>query len=503
MEIFKLKINYKDKFIEDFSKRLIDYEEKQVEPLNQVKQYFVDSGNFLLFLYENYEDHPNRESILNWLYHLGSLFGQTISNYYFGYLLNQRTINDYYNCNSLISQMLITFKVMELYRIPSDKSILKTFFERVERYVYKLGTDFLDPSLGSLIIYGYCIALDVFSYFIGNSSTPKKYLLVSKKCFRLAEKRLSLFLTNYNVKTSIPDAIALWIFILNLSKKFEKIKDALNIKNQDLREDILKNLNKLTKLQNFAYPLLSSIEDNELFLEIQKLTKNSLLAFSYTGSYWNNIPRYAMCEFYSSIYGNVLLENKYISEFRAFAFDYPISTLDMLIEKTIDIQNQIEYNSAMTKLIQEKKYEEKDFRDYFMDLFYSGKWISDRERESFKKTLCDLRVSIPDSMFRISYEFKIWKRNFKINPPIEELIDNMGNNDKVGIIYMVNENKKPIEEKYKKELIDDHHWSIPGTYEEKEIKNSTKKIYISKYKNPDERIVEIYHFIYDLYHFWE
>ncbi|UYP48558.1 hypothetical protein NEF87_004843 [Candidatus Lokiarchaeum ossiferum] len=494
---------YKDLWIKDFSDRLRKYEESKKEPLKHVKQYFVDSGNFLLFLNDFYKKDPNHKSIQNWLYHLGSLFGQNISSYYYGYLLNQKSIDDFKNSNNLIAQMLILFKTMELFNVPSDISILKTFFTRIHRYLSNLGSRFTDQYLGSLVCYGYCLSIEFFGYYLKNTMENAFYRKTARNCLNISIKRLSNFLKKKKIIQIYPNAISLWIFILNISQNNSDIEKALISKNQNLRQEILRNLDKLTKFQSLGYSLYSSIDDKILYQSIVAAAKKAHNTFKYTGSYWNNIPRYAMTEFFSSIYGNEIIEKEYITSFNSYSLDIPLSFIDKLIGKTIDIQNMIEFNSTMQEIIINKQYKEENFRDYFLDQFHSNYWISEREKETIKKTKCDLNIKTSHNMFRISFEFKIWPRNFKEYPPIEELIGNMGFNDKIGILYMINENLNSIDTTYKNRLIENHRLSIPGTFEEFNIQGSSKKYYFSKYKTDEGRIVEIFHFIFDLFPFWK
>lgn len=115
--------------------------------------------------------------------------------------------------------------------------------------------------------------------------------------------------------------------------------------------------------------------------------------------------------------------------------------------------------------------------------------------------MSDLRVGIPDTLFRITTEFKIWKRNFDEYPPIEELLNNMGAHDGKGVIFMINPNQKSIKEKLKKELIYENSKYFQGTYEDLVIQDRTFQLFKAKYMS-ENLLIDIYFFILDLNTFW-
>jgi len=94
----------------------------------------------------------------------------------------------------------------------------------------------------------------------------------------------------------------------------------------------------------------------------------------------------------------------------------------------------------------------------------------------------DLKISsVFNPLFRISTEFKIWKRNFDKYEPVLELLDNVGNYDKKGLILMINPNKSQIDEKLKNELIFNHPEYVSDSFEKIIIENRLFSIFKASY----------------------
>lgn len=171
--------------------------------------------------------------------------------------------------------------------------------------------------------------------------------------------------------------------------------------------------------------------------------------------------------------------------------------LDDLI-RSIDL---IEQESSMKKLIKEKLFEESHFRDYIANQMESRNWVIRKEEDGLHKNRLDMRIKGHTTSFRITIECKIWRRNFKKNPPVSELIENMGLNDLKGLIFMVNPNQNPIIEQYKQELIFNEPHYVKDSFDQISGENRCYPLFKSQYRT-NGKIVEIYHLIYDLNRFY-
>lgn len=172
---------------------------------------------------------------------------------------------------------------------------------------------------------------------------------------------------------------------------------------------------------------------------------------------------------------------------------------DEFLNTFLRIIDLIESSQILKNLIRTKNYKEEDFRDFFKTHFDVNKsWNVDDEFKGKLDRLNDLRItSTNQSLFRISTEFKIWKRNFDKYEPVQELLDNMGNFDKKSIIFMVNPNKSQIKEKLKDELIYNHPKYISDTFEEIKVEDRLFPIYKASYEYRSQ-LIEVYHIIFDL-----
>ncbi len=172
---------------------------------------------------------------------------------------------------------------------------------------------------------------------------------------------------------------------------------------------------------------------------------------------------------------------------------------DKFLNTFLRIIDSIEGDHPLKNLIRTKSYKEEDFRDFFKTYFdVDENWNADVEFKGKQDRKNDLRVrSAAQSLFRISMEFKIWKRNFDKNEPVQELLDNMGNMDKTGLIFVINPNKSQINDKLKDELIIKHPKYISDTFKEVKMEARLFPIYKASYRYKSQSI-EIYHIIFDL-----
>lgn len=183
------------------------------------------------------------------------------------------------------------------------------------------------------------------------------------------------------------------------------------------------------------------------------------------------------------------------------------SFLDLVLNSLFKFQNNIDLDSALKDHIRSNNIQEKYFRDYFglsfrtLELSVKDYDIaSDIEAPNVKDGSTDLVIFEKNTNFQISISFKIWKRNFDKNPPVEQLLEDMGTYDKQGVIYMINPNKKPIDAQLKQELIEDHKWYIKDSYKEISIKGTHNKMLLGMYTyKMKER--KIYFLICDLFNF--
>ncbi len=171
---------------------------------------------------------------------------------------------------------------------------------------------------------------------------------------------------------------------------------------------------------------------------------------------------------------------------------------DKFLNTFLRIIDLIKSSHTLKNLIRMRDYKEEDFRDFFKTHYnVDENWNADDEFKGKLDRKNDLRViSATLPLFRISTEFKIWKRNFDKNEPVQELLDNMGNLDKKGVIFMVNPNKSQINDKLKDELIFNHPKYISDTFEEIKIEDRLFPIYKASYKYRNQSI-EVYHIIFD------
>jgi len=172
---------------------------------------------------------------------------------------------------------------------------------------------------------------------------------------------------------------------------------------------------------------------------------------------------------------------------------------DKFFKKFLRIIDLIESYQTLKNLIRTGDYKEVDFRDFFKIHFDADEnWNVIDEFKGKLDRKNDMRVtSSKHPLFRVSTEFKIWKRNFDKYEPVQELLDNMGNLDKKGVIFMVNSNKSQINEKLKDELIYNHQKYISDTFEEIKVEDRLFPIYKASYEYKNQSI-EVYHIIFNL-----
>ena len=199
---------------------------------------------------------------------------------------------------------------------------------------------------------------------------------------------------------------------------------------------------------------------------------------------------------------------KPISYYRGFKLDgIPERVSKHLFDKFLNtflrIIDLIESNQTLKNLIRSKRFKEVDFRDFFKTIFDANKiWNVDDEFKGKLDRKNDLRViSANQPVYRISTEFKIWKRNFDRYEPVQELLDNMGNLDEKGVIFMVNPKKSQINDKLKNELIFSHPKYIFDTFKEIKVEDRLFPIYKASYREKNHSI-EVYHIIFDLLAFY-
>ncbi len=176
---------------------------------------------------------------------------------------------------------------------------------------------------------------------------------------------------------------------------------------------------------------------------------------------------------------------------------------DKFLKTFLRIIDLIESNQTLKNTIRAQKFKEVDFRDFFKNIFDGNEnWNVNDEFKGKLDHQNDLRVtSVNQPLYRISTEFKIWKRNFDKNEPVKELLDNMGHLDKKGVIFMINPKRNQINDKLKDELIFNHPEYISNTFKEIKIENRLFPIYKASYKYKYQSI-EVYHIIFDLIAFY-
>ncbi len=496
-------MSYFNKWIVDFRKRLIQYQVAEREPQLNVKSYFVDSGNFFMDLIQLYPDNDNNDVLWNWLYQIGSIFAKYASNDYFGRFNNIKSTRDLNNCTNTLGQMRIVFFVLKEYEIHEKISIFKKFFERVSGFFDFISSRINENDYKISALYGCCIAIQTFSFFLEEFDEIDYFYSISVKHYERGIKILSEFLEKHDVFKEAPKSYALWLFIYKLLIT-EDLLDSNLINRGYLIENLNKILSSITKIISMSYTLDSTRELLvDIFDSYFSKAKEIMEHFSYSGSYWSLLARIAKVEFYIEIFDQEESVFEFLKNFPNFEENViPDSIFKLFSSKLLGIVDLIEGDSTLKALIRENKFKEENFRDFFKTHFeILGEWSIIDEFKGKKDKLSDLRVSVPNTLFRITTEFKIWKRNFDKYPPVEELLNNMGANDRKGVIFMVNPNKNSIEEKLKKELIIDNSKYVPGTLEDLKIQNRNIPIFKARYID-DGKTVDIYFYILDLKAFW-
>jgi len=493
---------YFNKWIDDFRKRLKQYQEAEREPQLYVKSYFIDSGNFFMDLIQLYPDNNNSSVLWNWLYQIGSIFAKYASNDYFGRFNTIRSPRDLMNCMNTLSQMRIVFFVLKKYEIHEKISIFEKFFKRISGFFNFLSSSIEDTNYKISALYGCCIAIQTFSFFLEEFDEDDYYYKISVGYYKKGIKILRKYLENHNIFNEIPKSFALWLFINKLLMTEELLHSTL-INKGDLIENLEDLLPTITKITSLSYALDSTrLLLNDIFNDFLKKTKEILEGFIYSGTYWSSLARIAKSEFYIEIF-NQEEEHDFLKNFPNFEdLNIPDSIFKKFLYRLLNIVDLIEADSTLKGLIRDNKFKEESFRDFFKTHFeISNEWFVTDEFKGKKDRYSDLRVGIPNTLFRITTEFKIWKRNFDEYPPIEELLNNMGVHDGKGVIFMINPNKKSIEEKLKKELIYDNSIYLQGTYEDLIIQDRTFQLFKAKFID-EYKLIDIYFYILDLSSFW-
>ncbi|MHA1310209.1 MAG: hypothetical protein ACTSQO_04695 [Candidatus Helarchaeota archaeon] len=489
---------YLNKWITDFRARLAKYQDQSREPQLNVKSYFVDSGLFLLDLLYLYPNNEHIDTVWNWIYNLGSLFAWNVSSDYFGRFNNANSNEDLKNCNNTIQQMNIAFHAMNYYKVPIEFSIFKRFFERVPKYISILSNKLGNYRLRSLVLYGSCISIQTFGYLLEKFDQKEYYREISQNCYDSSIAIIINYFKKYDIFKDLPNSFGLWSFCFEILQRDPKLKSFNFISQIDFENHMLDILESITRFGSIPYILDNLREKSiKIFDRYLNKLKDLLKNFQYSGTFWSQLARLAKAEFYINVYNIPEIIKKYLIEFPSFDSTFvPQKNIDQFLKTILEITDLIEEDSSLKSLIRSDKYKEKNFRDFFKTHFRIKKWLVDAELEGKLDYLADLRVIIPKTLFRISIEFKIWKRNFNRYPPIQELLDNMGTNDSVGVIFMVNPNKNSIIESYKNELIINHPKYFPGTIEEIEFDDRLYSIFESCYKE-NNKLITIYHIIFN------
>ena len=496
-------MKYFDKWMKDIRRRLEQYQNQEREPYGYVKTYFVDSGLFFIDLIELYPDNENIDIIWDWLYHLGSLFAKYVSTEYFDRFNKIRDTKDMNNCNNTIQQMYIVFKAMHKYKIQVGISIFSNFYERVGGFFKTLKEKVKDREWRSLVLYGCCISIQCFRFFLTRFDETEGYHRESNRYYKNAITVLKQYMQDYDIFEDLSDSFGLWSFIFKTINENSEFLDVNQIPIEKLEEKMIEALMRVTKFKSIPYVLDNSRDTSEMifnkYIEKQIELLDDII---YTGSYWSQLTRFAKAEFYIEIYKKSDNINDYLKNFPPFyPEEIPQPLFNKFLETFLRIMDLIESDSTLKRLIRNKKYVENDFRDFFKTKFdYDKEWFVIDEFKGRLDYYADLKVGFPQTTFRITTEFKIWKRNFEEYEPVQELLDRMGNYDRQGIIFMLNPNKNQINEKLKIELIYEHPRYYPGSYEEIKIESRLFPIFKAIYKY-EERLIEIYHIILDLFTF--
>lgn len=496
-------MKYFHKWLADFRKRLKQYQEQEREPQLYVKSYFVDSGNSFMDLIQLYPNNKNSDVLWNWLYQIGSIFAKYAASDYFGRFNSISSPPDLMNCMNTLSQMRIVFFILKKYEIHEKISIFEKFFERISGFFSFISSRINENNYKISALYGCCIAIQTFSFFIEEFDEDDYYYKISTGYYKRGIKILRKYLENHNIFEEAPKSFALWLFIYKLLIN-EKSLDPSLINKVDLIENLENILPTISKITSLSYALDSARQlFNDIFNEYLKKTKEILENFIYSGTYWRSLARIAKLEFYIEIFNQEEKEDEFLHKFPNFEeLNIPDSIFMKFLLKLLNIVDLIEADSTLKSLSRENKFKEENFRDFFKTHFeISGEWLVIDEFKGKKDRFSDLRVGIQNTLFRITTEFKIWKRNFDKYPPIEELLDNMGAHDQKGFIFMINPNQKSIKEKLKKELIFGNSKYFQGTYEDLVIKDRTFQLFKAKYMN-ENKLIEIYFYILDLSAYW-
>ncbi|MBD3230626.1 MAG: hypothetical protein GF329_20775 [Candidatus Lokiarchaeota archaeon] len=490
---------YYNNWITDFRKRLSEYQKNREEPQLNLKSYFIDSGLFFLELIKLYPENEYIRTIWDWLYHLGSLFAWNVSKDYFGRFFSIQNSQDLNNCNNTIQQMYLAFHAMLEFKIPIQFSIFRRFFERLPNYYPILKRNLRNSNNRALSLYGACISLQTFDYLMRKFDPEEKYYQIAQNCYNLASEIIIEYFEKYNIFYDLQNNYGLWSFLFKVIKQDLRLSSLNLIDPMELKQKLLGYINKIDNFKSIPYVLdnFRGINSDIFKIYLNKL-EELLENFTYTGSYWSLLARFAKSEFYLKVFRNTEEEEKYLKNFLPFKKDsIPDRNINVFLENFLKIIDLIEEDSSLKAHIREETLKESHFRDLFKNNFRSKEWIVDQELEGRLDYPSDLRVGIPNTLFRITIEFKIWKRNFDTHPPIQQLLNNMGVNDSEALMFMINPRNNPIIESYKDELIYNHPKFYPGSYEEKKIIDRHISIFKAGYKEND-RFIWIFHYILNL-----
>ncbi len=166
----------------------------------------------------------------------------------------------------------------------------------------------------------------------------------------------------------------------------------------------------------------------------------------------------------------------------------------------------LEQDSAIRDHVknQGRKILECYFRDHFGQ-FYLAMGITsqnkdfntDIESPTKKGGESDIQISDKGCGEQVTISTKVWKRDFDKNPPIEQLLEDMGSLEHFGILIMINPGKNPILKKLIQELILNHPNIEKGTMKYESLPNSEQTILTATYNHQNQK-KQVYFFIIDL-----
>ena len=337
------------------------------------------------------------------------------------------------------------------------------------------------------------------------------------------------YFTNIIQKKKEGRAIELVIFLNEICKVLQEYTKVQNLSDVQILYDFVKKIEpeKLFQdykdiIENYFYLLNSFIlllQENKQIedLDIRKDKLQEFYRLNLTTSEFiqKSFKLIKLIELYMQEYKNAIIKDNVKNEYeqklkklmdlpfdfnKETSFLYSLKeaenindTLCILTIKTIKTLQEDE--PTFIKNYKSKKISqllETDFRDIY---YYRFGLIYDVSSESPSRGgISDLKIKNLKFGTKI-FEFKIWGRN-DYKDVVKQIYSYLTDFEDDGFIFMVNENKSSIDDKYIENLKSENMGYISNSLERKEMNGFT--MFISKHKI-HVKTKKIYHFIYNLY----